>query len=106
MTRVLAMILALLPGVALAHDAPSGWHYPAACCSGDNERGDCRPIACSRVRDSGDGFEIKNEPPVVIGYAYRHESPDEQCHACWTPSPGAKTIIGHCIFLPNSAARR
>ena len=74
----LALLFVLFTSAALAHDAPSGWSYPLACCGGN----DCGPIAASRVKPEGAGgyvvdakFHVERKDVL--------ESPDGLYHACF-----------------------
>lgn len=82
-----------LAGSAFAHEAPTGWRYPYACCS---DR-DCNMIDADRVREGPDGYEVTLLPgdhdfvkdsPVsyLIPYERTKDSPDGAFHICISPS--------------------
>ena len=41
-----------------AHQAPSGFAYPAICCNGNREHGDCQPIAEQTVKPVAGGYRL------------------------------------------------
>lgn len=100
MTKIaLAMLGALSAAPILAHEAPSGWHYPGECCGGN----DCHPIACSTVQEHPDGSVSwlgLNFPRQMV-----RNSGDGECHVCISVgvegfTPTNKTFRNpHCIFL-------
>jgi len=76
------------------HDAPGGFRYPPDCCGGR----DCRPIACSTVKDNPDGSVS------WTGLLFPRElvkiSGDASCHVCIGYDTLHKTHrFPHCIFL-------
>lgn len=90
-----AMLAAALFGVgdAQAHKAPSGWKYPAACCSNR----DCGEIPATAVKEGPHGFEVTilpgqhdmvKEKPVrfLIPYGKEKPSPDGLNHICLSPA--------------------
>lgn len=83
-------------GQASAHDAPTGWKYPWACCSNM----DCQQVQSSSVIEKPDGYVIKSTGEVV---AYRDKrvknSPDGEYHWC---AHQAGIDAGHtiCLFVP------
>lgn len=95
--RLLASItfaILLAPGVtgSCAHEAPSGWEYPFACCSG----ADCARIDASAVRAGPPGFVVTIAPGrhpmwprerrelliLEIPYEKSRLSPDGLWHLC------------------------
>lgn len=87
-------------GPARAHEAPSGWVYPAVCCSNR----DCNMVKADRVKEGPDGYEVTLLPgdhdfvktkPVsyVIPYDKVKDSPDGAYHICINP---ALTML--CFF--------
>lgn len=74
--------------VLLAHE----W-YPKDCC----EDGHCKPVPCTEFR------EDPTSPHLIFHgehFAFKRdirESPDDQCHAC--ESPTAERM--YCIFMPK-----
>lgn len=100
MIRILACLLALLPPiVTLAHDAPSGWSYPPACCSGV----DCRPAGEGGVREVSGGYLVVATGEVVpFGDRRIRPSPDGLFHACHRNADFKKGKV-ICIFAPPQA---
>ncbi len=99
-THLLALTIATTPLLfsghrADAHDAPSGWSYPFACCSGY----DCRPVSASRIDESPKGYVIANTGEVV-GYSDTRvrQSPDGDFH--WCSVAGADDGNTICLFVP------
>jgi len=90
-----AAVLLCTGSRASAHDAPSGWSYPLACCSGL----DCRPVSASRVGETPDGYVIAGTGEVV-GYSDRRirQSPDGDFH--WCSVAGADDGDTICLFVP------
>jgi hypothetical protein len=102
--RVCCFLLAMLlvgvvtvAGILLAHghEAPSGWSYPGDCCGGQ----ECRPIACSTVRDHPDGSV--SWLGLVFTPKQIRMSGDAMCHVCigYDSAAGSKRRYPHCIFL-------
>jgi hypothetical protein len=96
MVRKLVIVFAL----TLAHDAPSGWHYPDGCCGGD----ECHPIPCDSITETKDGYVWKD---LHFEESQARPSGDTTCHVCvgkeWIN--GAETPIEkfpHCIFIQPS----
>ena len=93
---------ALLLGAALvfawparAHDAPSGWSYPFACCSGV----DCRPVTQPRISERAQGYVIEGTGEVVAYSDPRvRDSPDGDYH--WCSVAGADDSRTICLFVP------
>lgn len=80
-----------------AHEAPSGWHYPAECCSNQ----DCAPVT-KWTHDPATGLiEIQTRfgtGTISVEALHRTARPsgDGGTHACIL---NARVI---CVFLPNS----
>ena len=84
-----------LPVSLLAHDAPSGWSYPYACCSDK----DCRQVPASTISERPEGYLIRATGEVV-SYSDRRvkTSPDGVYHRCSVAGKeGTRTI---CLFVP------
>jgi hypothetical protein len=96
MKLLLSSLLALLPSIALGHDAPMGWSYPLSCCSNR----DCKPLAAGEIRETPMGYEITSTGEIV-GYADRRvkPSPDGSYHVC---QQGGDFDKGRalCVFAP------
>ena len=83
-------------GVILAHghEAPSGFVYPQDCCGGH----DCRPIACSTIRDNPDGSV--SWTGLLFDRNQVKISGDAMCHVCIGYDQVRHTVrYPHCIFL-------
>ena len=90
-----AATLATIPSALYAHDAPSGWQYPANCC----HNMDCRPISADWVHEGTNGYTIAGSPETVpYGDPRVKNSPDGKFHWC-TPNgrDGGRTI---CLYVP------
>ena len=88
---------------ARAHEAMSGWAYPASCCSGV----DCAQIEPSTVKETSGGYVVTVAPgshpmwrsdrpaPLVVRIPYRDAkpSPDGRWHICLN---GAGDLL--CFF--------
>ena len=91
----IAMLIAAIAFDARAHDAPSGWTYPLACCSDF----DCREVPDAAVLERPEGYVIVATGEVIpmSDRKVRH-SPDGRFHWCSTGGrPDGKTI---CLFVP------
>ena len=112
--RLLASItfaILLAPGAtgSCAHEAPSGWEYPFACCSG----ADCARIDPSEVRETPSGFVVTIMPgrhpmwaserrqPAVLDIPYQKArlSPDGFFHLCMND---AGELL--CFFSPGGGS--
>lgn len=91
---VIAAFFALIH-LAAAHDAPSGWSYPVACCSNF----DCREVPYTSVREGGEGYVIEATGEVLpYGDARVKDSPDGEFH--WCSAAGAMDGRTICLFVP------
>ncbi len=95
---VLLVFLAIAFGrAALAHDAPSGWKYPQACC-GEH---DCKPIPCEGIKyvspdcREWHGISYCNTADGGVQIKRVRPSGDEQCHECHIKD----NTFGICIFI-------
>jgi len=78
-----------------AHDAPAGWKYPYACCSGI----DCRPVAKKQISERPEGFVIQNTGEVIASSDTRlRNSPDGEYH--WCSVAGEEHSRTICLFVP------
>lgn len=75
------------PPVAPAHEAPSGWTYPKACCSNQ----DCEPLPKGAVVDTGEAWSVP-ATGQVIPYDAARPSPDGENHWCRVPVSGVLQI--------------
>ena len=80
---------------ASAHDAPTGWKYPYACCSGI----DCRPVSKKQISERPEGFIINNTGEVIASSDTRlRDSPDGEYH--WCSVAGEEQSRTICLFVP------
>lgn len=80
---------------AEAHDAPKGWTYPYACCSGY----DCREVASKAISERPEGYVINGTGEVVTYSDKRiRTSPDGEYH--WCSVAGANDGRTICLFVP------
>lgn len=83
---------------ARAHDAPSGWTYPFACCSSM----DCREVPAKAISERPEGYTIKATGEVVgYGDTRLKDSPDGAFH--WCSVAGADDSRTICLFVPPRA---
>jgi hypothetical protein len=95
-----ALVLVPLCGVlpSFAHDAPSGWTYPLACCSDF----DCREVAEADVVEGPQGYVIKVTGEVIPMTSRKvRNSPDGQFHWCSVAGKTDGRTI--CLFVPPRA---
>lgn len=88
-------IIIFLCSEADAHEGPSGWTYPLACCSNQ----DCREVPDAAVDERPEGYVIVATGEVVptTSAKVRH-SPDGRFHWCSAGGrPDGRTI---CLFVP------
>jgi hypothetical protein len=78
-----------------AHDAPSGWTYPLACCSDY----DCREVADADVVEGPEGYVIKVTGEVIPMTSRKvRKSPDGVFHRCSVQ--GKQDSATLCLFVP------
>lgn len=100
----LAFLMALVVWAATparAHD----W-YPAVCCNGNAQHGDCQPIGTKTVRAVAGGWQITLVPGdhwmvtkphnFFVSSARAKQSPDGDFHICLYPSEDNV----QCFFAP------
>jgi hypothetical protein len=86
----------LLAGRAGAHEAPTGWTYPALCCSNK----DCKQISATEVRAVKTGWLVEKTGEVIsYGDTRLKDSPDGLYHRCAHAAnfESGKTL---CLFVP------
>lgn len=91
-----AVLLTILTAVpAAAHDAPKGWTYPYACCSGY----DCREVTAKSISERPEGYVIAGTGEIV-GYRDKRlrDSPDGEYHWCSVAGKNDGRTI--CLFVP------
>lgn len=90
-----AFLLVVLPNLAIAHDAPTGWNYSAACC----HNRDCRPVPPSTIKEGPSGYTVTTSGETI---AYKDsrikQSQDEQYHLCTIGANPASRAI--CLYVP------
>lgn len=80
---------------ARAHDAPTGWSYPTACCSGF----DCREVADADIVEGARGYEIRATGEMIPMTSPKiKQSPDGRFH--WCSEQGAEHGKTICLFIP------
>lgn len=90
-----SLLLILSCVAASAHDAPTGWKYPYACCSGL----DCRPVSQKQISERPEGFVINNTGEVIASSDKRlRYSPDGEYH--WCSVAGEEQSRTICLFVP------
>ncbi len=78
-----------------AHDAPKGWSYPFACCSGY----DCREVTSKAISERPEGYVIQGTGEIVTYNDKRiRNSPDGEFH--WCSVAGANDGRTICLFVP------
>lgn len=86
----------LLAGPAFAHDAPTGWAYDTACCSGR----DCAQAMSGAVRETPRGYELQSTGETVIYRDTRiRQSKDEFFHECHVGGDPKARLL--CLYVPN-----
>ena len=81
---------------AAAHEAPTGWKYPWACCSNK----DCRQLSDNGISERKDGYVV-NQTGEVVAYADKRvkDSPDGEYHWC-AHQAGIDAGQTICLFVP------
>jgi len=89
---------ALIAGKARAHEAPTGWSYPALCCSNR----DCRQDD-NAVRVVKGGWEIVQTGEFVAhNDSRRKDSPDGMVHICMSAADFTSSNAHMlCLFTPH-----
>lgn len=91
---IAVLMLGILP--ARPHQAPTGWSYPANCCS----QRDCRQARDREVREDPNGYVLATTGEVVpYGDRRIKESPDGLFHVCQQAGDFDKGRI-LCLFAP------
>lgn len=88
----LLIAAALLATPAAAHDAPTGWSYPATCCSGV----DCREV--DHVQEGPYGYTVPSGELVRYSDVRVRPSPDGEFH--WCSVAGTNDGRTLCLFVP------
>jgi hypothetical protein len=97
-TRLVLSVVAatfLFAPQAAAHEAPSGWKYPIACCSNY----DCREVSDAVILERPEGYVIKTTGEVIPMTDRKvRDSPDGQFHWCSVAGRDDSRTI--CLFVP------
>lgn len=93
-----AVILGIAAGCpARAHEAPTGWKYPAICCSNK----DCKQVSDISVKPQGSGWFVEDTGEFIAhGDKRLRDSPDGLFHRCAAGAnfgPDGHTL---CLFVP------
>lgn len=92
------LIAGMLSRPAHSHDAPKGWSYPYACCSGI----DCREVSSKAIGEKPEGYVIKGTGELLAHADTRlKDSPDGEYH--WCSGAGADDGRTICLFVPPPA---
>lgn len=92
------VLIALNVPPAFSHDAPKGWTYPFACCSGY----DCREVPKKAISERPQGYVIEGTGEVVTYQDARVKpSPDGEYH--WCSVDGADNTRTICLFVPSKS---
>lgn len=105
--RRLAAVLLFFSSVpAQAHEAPTGWAYPPACCEGDAQRGECQRIPARTVHgrpggwvvvlNPGDHHRVTRRQRYFIPHGDEIPSQDGDFHICLYPTEDHE----NCFFVP------
>ena len=99
--RKYLILAAIVSSPASAHEAPTGWNYPLACCSNR----DCKQTADETVKETASGYLLTTTGEVVT-YGNRRikNSPDGLFHVCQQAGDFDKGRI-LCLFVPPRAFR-
>jgi len=80
---------------ATAHNAPSGWTYPMACCRGV----DCHEVEAGSIKEGPKGYVIRSTGEVIPMTDSRvRNSPDGEFHRC--SIAGMDNTPTVCLFVP------
>lgn len=98
MASAFVVVLLVTSGRAPAHDAPTGWSYPLACCSGL----DCREVDDAAIVEGPQGYVIRATGEVIPMTSRKiRPSPDGLFH--WCSVGGAADGRTICLFVPLRA---
>jgi hypothetical protein len=92
----IAFIAVLATGKAWTHQAPTGWSYPANCCSGV----DCREVPDADIIEGARGYEIRKTHELIPMTDPKVKmSPDSRFH--WCSVGGLDDSRTICLFVPG-----
>lgn len=84
--------------VALAHEAKTGWLYPAECCSDK----DCRELAADLISERPAGYVVRLTGEQIPYTDSRiRPSPDGVYH--WCSMQGRDDTLTICLFVPPNS---
>jgi len=92
---ILIALFALLMVAAKAHDAPMGWAYSTACCSGV----DCREVDDLAIHEGPEGYTVPSGEVIAYGSPKVKDSPDGRFH--WCSYQGSETGKTICLYVPG-----
>lgn len=97
---ILGVLIISLCVAAFAHEAPQGWSYDPACCSG----ADCRPLPNGMVEPTTAGWLVKftGETVPYNDKKIRH-SGDQNFHWCAMSAKNKEFMKGptRCLYVPD-----
>jgi hypothetical protein len=93
---LIGIALATMPFAAGAHQAPTGWQYDAACCSGL----DCQQAPLGDVKETPQGYRLSTGEVIAYSDHRIRRSRDEFFHEC---KPGGDMSSPHsfCLYVPD-----
>jgi hypothetical protein len=93
---LLVILIVLWAGGAFAHEAPAGWQYDAACCSGI----DCAQAPKDDVKETPEGYRLSTGEIIAYSDHRIRRSRDEYFHEC---KPGGDMSSPHsfCLYVPD-----
>lgn len=89
-------ILSISTRHAWPHDAPTGWSYDAACCSGL----DCAQAPKEDVKETPAGYELSTGEIIPYGDRRIRRSRDEFFHEC-KPGGDMSSPRSFCLYIPD-----
>ena len=96
---VAAIIVIIGTRASDGHDAPSGWHYPEACCAKQH----CHPVVCESINEKEGGYTWRN---LFFTKAQTQLSGDGYCHVCHYWGQEFDRLIPvnpECLFLNHGS---
>lgn len=91
-------MIAAFPMAGHAHEAKSGWMYPADCCSDH----DCRMVSADLISEMPEGYRIElNGEKLAYSDSRIRPSPDGVYH--WCSRHGRDDTSTICLFVPPNS---